>query len=76
MWPNHRPWHRKTDEDWPKKGKKKRGGGRGGFAAAKGNESEVKGHRGVHHVRICSTGNRAGMCTTVSEYVGDGEAEG
>lgn len=59
-----------------KKKKKKRGGGRGGFAAAKGNESELKGHRGVHYALICSTGNRAGTRTTVSEYVGDGEAEG
>lgn len=58
------------------KKKKKKSGGRGGFAAAKGNESELKGHRGVHYALICSTGNRAGTCTTVSEYVGDGEAEG
>lgn len=75
MCTNHRLWHRKTDENRPEK-KKKRGGGKGGFAAAKGNESELKGHRGVHHALICSMGNRAGTCTTVSEYVEDAEAEG
>lgn len=67
-----------AQEDWwelaeKKKKKKKR---RGGFAAAKGNESELKGHRGVHHTLICSTGNRAGTCTTVSEYVGEAEGWG
>lgn len=65
-----------AQEDWWEPDEKKRCGGRDGFAAAKGNESELKGHRGVHHALICSTGNRAGTCTTVSEYVGDGEAEG
>lgn len=30
----------------------------------------------MHYALICSTGNRAGTCTTVSEYVGDGEARG
>lgn len=64
-----------AQEDWWEPAEKK-GGGRGRFAAAKGNKSELKGHRGVHQALICSTGNRAGTCTTVSEYVGDGEAEG
>lgn len=80
MCTNHRLclWHRKTDENrlQKKRKEKKEVGARGGFAAANGNESELKGHRGVHYALICSTGNRAGTCTTVSEYVGDGEAEG
>lgn len=42
----------KTDE---KRLKKKIGGGRGGVAAARGNESESRGHRGVHRAVICST---------------------
>lgn len=38
----------------------KKGGGRGGVTAAKGNESEWRGHRGVHHALICSTATGRG----------------
>lgn len=67
-----------AQEDWweaAKKKKKKDMGAGMGLLLWK-EMTELKGHCGVHHALICSTGNRVGTCTTVSQYVGDGEAEG